>query len=427
MQRSLSQWLEYQESIHPRNIEFGLDRIGRVWQRLQPVHHPRSVLVAGTNGKGSCVAYMESMMLAGDVSVAAYTSPHLRHYRERLRINGQHLSDDDWCAAFARVEAARQQESLTYFEFGTLAALSLAADAGVEVQLLEVGLGGRLDAVNIIDAEVAVIASIGTDHQQWLGAGREAIAREKAGIMRSGALAICGDIDPPSSLFDEAARIGARLELIGDSFGYARTVSGSWHWSDRAGTELSGLPALSVQSEAQYRNASCAIRAVQALDVLAGRSLAAVEISIGAALAATRLPGRMQIMPGPVPVILDVAHNVEACLELNAMLVDWQRKQANPVRMHAVFSALSDKPVKAMCAVLASAIHAWYVATLDETERGAQAEALLAALPEGSLAQGYGSVRDAWKAARENAMVGDAILVFGSFHTVAAVVEETHD
>lgn len=382
-----------------------------------------SIVVAGTNGKGSCVAWLESLLQAAGKTTAAYTSPHLRRYTERLRINREEMTEAAWCEAFTAVEAALGEETLTYFEYGTLAALWLSARAGVDYQILEVGLGGRLDAVNIIDADVSVISSIGLDHQAWLGDTREAIALEKAGIMRPGRPAICGDAAPPASLLTHAQEVDAQLLRIGDDFSVTDDGQGGWCFQS-ANLVLDNL--VEPRAVHQRSNAACALAALEAIGALNGTNPAQVR----AALSATTLPARFEVVPGDVTHIFDVAHNGDAAGRLAEQLAQWRDAQAGQgegLCIHAVFSSLADKPVAEMCRKLAQRIDAWYVGGLEAVSRGMSADALSGLMPKDLPFQAFKTVGDAWRAAVRAAGKGDAIVVFGSFYTVAEVLEELHD
>jgi dihydrofolate synthase/folylpolyglutamate synthase len=407
------------ETLHPREIELGLARVTAVRDRMGLAPPPFAVVtVAGTNGKGSTVAMLERTLHAAGYRVGAYSSPHLIAYNERVRLGTRDSTDSELCGAFERVEAARGDTPLTYFEFGTLAALDLFRRHGVEIAVLEVGLGGRLDAVNAWDADVAIVASVGTDHRDWLGPDREAIGREKAGVYRAGRCAICGDADPPQSLLEHARAIGARLLRIGHEFGYERS-DGGWQW--RAGARLlAGLPHPAMRGDCQLANASCAL---MALDCLAGRFPVTVA-DIRAGLLAAVLPGRFQTLPGRPLQVFDVAHNIEAAQALAHTLA------AQPVagRTLAVCAMLRDKPIVEVLRLLAPQIAHWHVAGLDGT-RGTSAADMQAALLAAGVRDdvtAHASVEAAYAAARAAAGEADRLVVFGSFHTVGAILRALH-
>ena len=409
---NLSQWLDYQQSIHPKAIELGLERVREVAGRLglgKPA--PRVISVAGTNGKGSTVAFIEAMVRAAGFRVGAYTSPHLLRYNERLRIDGVEASDEALIAAFEAVEAARGDTLLTWFEFGTLAALWLLAREPLDLAILEVGMGGRLDAVNLVDADVAVVTSIALDHAEYLGHDRESIAREKAGIFRPGKPAMIGELDPPDALLREADRLGAPLLRAGRSYRFETTADG-WLWQDDH--ERLVLPLPGLRAPAQIANAAAAIAALRALRP----ALPVTADAIASGIAAVRLSGRMQVIAGPVEIVLDVAHNPQAAQQL----ADWLRGNRAAGATIAVFAALADKDVANEVAALMGQIDLWHLAGLNGVgARGQSVEALwqkVGALLSRSLTQRHGSVADALAEARRIAQPGDRIVVFGSFHTV---------
>ena len=262
---TLQDWLLWQEQLHPRAIDMGLGRARQVYQALNPdAKKPLTITVAGTNGKGSSVAFLEAIYRAQGYRVGAYTSPHILKYNERIKIDAEPVSDELICSAFERIEAFRNAVSLSYFEFGTLAALDIFSRSELDIQLLEVGLGGRLDAVNIIDADVALITSICIDHSEWLGATREAIGYEKAGIFRSGIAAVVGDSEPPQSLLQYAHELGTPLWCFGQEFGYRKQPPHDWQWF-APGLELSELPEPFLKGEHQFKNASAVLAAVALL------------------------------------------------------------------------------------------------------------------------------------------------------------------
>lgn len=413
--RTLDDWLAWMERLHPREIELGLERVHAVGDRLGLASPAFAIVtVGGTNGKGSTVAMLAGIGEAAGYRIGAYSSPHLLRYNERVRIAGRDASDAELCAAFARVEQARGDTPLTYFEFGTLAALDLFREHRVELAVLEVGLGGRLDAVNAWDADVAIVTSVGTDHQYWLGPDREAIAREKAGIYRAGRCAICGDPDPPASLLAHARGIGARLLCIHRDFDH-EPADGGWAWR-RDDKVQAGLPHPAMRGDYQLDNAACAL---MAFDCLAERFPVTVA-DLRAGLTRTVLPGRFQTLPGRPRVVLDVAHNVEAAQALARTLA----MQPVAGRTVAVVAMLRDKPMVEVLRVLAPQIAGWYVAGL-EGSRGASADELLAALAHAGVGGNIHAHRDAgsaYAAARSAVGIDDRIVVFGSFHTVGAIL-----
>ena len=410
---NLSQWLDYQQSIHPKSIELGLERVREVATRLglgKPAK--RVITVAGTNGKGSTVAFVEAIARAAGHRVGAYTSPHLLAYNERVRIDGVPVGDAALVAAFEAVEAVRGDTPLTYFEFGTLAALWLFSRQPLDLVILEVGLGGRLDAVNLVDADVAVVTAIALDHVEYLGPDRESIAREKAGILRTGKPVVVGELDPPDALLREAERLGAPVLRAGRSHRWETHADG-WTFHDGRGALRLPLPGL--RAPAQFANASAAIAAVRA--VLP--PLKVDDEHIAAGVGAAALPGRMQVSPGPGEIVLDVAHNPQAAQQL----ANWLQANRTRGATQAVFAALADKDVANEVAVLMGQVDIWHLAGLsDMGGRGQPVEALwqkVGALLSRSLTTRHASVAQALAAARKMAQPGDRIVVFGSFHTVA--------
>jgi dihydrofolate synthase/folylpolyglutamate synthase len=425
MQRTLAQWLAYQGGVHPRSIELGLERVREVWRRMGALRPaPCVITVGGTNGKGSTVALLEAMLRAAGRRVGCYTSPHLLRYNERVRIEGSEVSDEALVAAFERIEAARGTGGnaipLTYFEYGTLAALDLFARADLDVAVLEVGLGGRLDAVNIVDADAAVITTIDMDHMDWLGNDRDSIGREKAGIARRGRPVIVGEADPPAGLLDALAACGAQVQRAGRDFQVERHAQG-WRWQHRDGTAFE-LPDPALAAPVQYANASAAIAALHALD--AGNRLA-VPIALGQAAAdglkAVRVPARLQSLGGDPLLVVDVGHNPQAA----RALADWLEARRF-ARVHAVYGALADKDVAGVLQALGPHVDHWHLAGLDRDSPrglpiGALAEALRQTLPMAAF-DAHPDVSAALAAARARARHGECILAFGSFFVAGAVL-----
>lgn len=410
--------------MHPKGqagIELGLERVARVKAKLGQQAACPVITVGGTNGKGSVCAYLDTILDRAGYRVGCYTSPHLLSYNERVRLNGQPASDEAMCRAFARVEAARVvlgDEALTYFEFGTLAAWEVFAEAGVEAIILEVGLGGRLDAVNIYDADVAVLTSIALDHTDWLGPTREHIGFEKAGIARAGKALVCADPKPPQSLLDHAAKIGADLQLIGQDFGFERNVEdrSQWRYWKRIDGQIvkrGGLAFPGLRGAVQLRNAAAAMAA---LDNLRDR----LPVAMGAirrGLIEVELPGRFQVVPGQPAIVLDVAHNPEAA----AVLADNLGTMGFFNATYAVVGMLADKDIASTLAALKGKVDHWYLADLD-VPRGASASQLQSAVADlGGDSMIFASPLLAITAAAEQAGDNDRIAVFGSFYTVAAV------
>ncbi len=413
--RSLAGWLERIGRQHPREIDLGLERVAAVWRRIGLLLPTVVITVGGTNGKGSCVAMLESILRAGGYRVGTYTSPHLLRFNERIRVDGVEVDDHTLCRAFEAVESARAEVSLTYFEHVTLAAFWVFAHAVLEVVILEVGLGGRLDAVNILDADVAVVSTVDLDHQDWLGPDRDSIGSEKAGIFRAGRPAVFGGGDPPAGLIERAAAIGADLLLAGRDFtGHPR--DGGWDW-EGSGRQRLGLPLPALRGSFQVRNAAAVVAALEAVS----DRLPLSTVALRQGLLDVRLRGRFEVFPGPVPLIFDVAHNPEAA---RAVAENLDRHAAGGGRTLAVFAMLRDKDITGVVRALAPKIDGWYYAALD-TPRAASATELADALATagvGALARGHATLPGALAAARAEARPGDRILVFGSFYTVGALL-----
>jgi len=418
---TLAGWLAYLETLHPKLIAMGLERVRDVASRLPHTPACPVITVTGTNGKGSTCAMLEAILRCGGYRVGTYTSPHLERYNERVRIAGEIVSDDDLLAAFDAVETARIDGAadtatpLTYFEFGTLAALWLFAREKLDVIVLEVGLGGRLDAVNLIDADVAVVTSVDLDHMDYLGPTREDIGREKAGIFRAGRPVVCGERNPPAALIDYADNIGARLLRIGRDFDF---VAEGRQWRYRGPeSERYGLPVPALRGDYQFGNASVALAT---LDVLRDR----VPITTGAireGLVSVELPGRFQVLPGRPTIVLDVAHNPHAARVLAASL----GAMGFHPETYAVFGMYADKDVASVIDAVKPRIDHWYVAGLPGA-RGAPALMIIEKLRAAGVAQtaihAFDTIASAFRAARDAASNADRIIVFGSFLTVAAAL-----
>jgi dihydrofolate synthase/folylpolyglutamate synthase len=409
MKRTLSQWLEHQQSIHPKAIAMGLERVAEVARRLGIGRPARRVItVGGTNGKGSTVAFIEAIARAAGLRVGAYTSPHLLRYNERVRLDGVDASDDALVAAFERIDAARGEILLTYFEFGTLAALLLFEAAELDLAVLEVGLGGRLDATNIIDADVAVITTVDLDHQDYLGNDRETIGAEKAGILRAGKPCVLAEKDPPSSVLRRAYALGA-FAIRGHSDYLLDDLEEGWRWRE-PGYQID-LPEPGLAAPAQRGNAAAAIAALRALD------LRIPDAAIRRGVADARAPGRLQQLPGQPERVLDVAHNPQGARQLAAWLA------AHPRRTVAVFSALADKDLGGIVAPMAPYVAAWHLGPItDAGPRGLAVEELARRLAEqlpADILHPHRSLGEAREAAVRNAGPDGRVLVFGSFHTVA--------
>ncbi|MDR2113178.1 MAG: bifunctional tetrahydrofolate synthase/dihydrofolate synthase [Candidatus Accumulibacter sp.] len=427
--KSLDDWLEFLEGLHPGGqggIVLGLERVSRVKAGLRQRQNCPLIVVGGTNGKGSTCAYLEAIYRAAGHRTGCYTSPHLLAYNERVRVDGAPAGDAELCAAFARVEAARQAAggvALTYFEFGTLAAWEVFAAARAQLVILEVGLGGRLDAVNVYDADVAVVTGIALDHTDWLGPDRESIGFEKAGIFRAGRPAICADACPPRTLVEHARAIGAGLRLIGRDFAGERAeaeAEAEWSYRDGQGASREALPIPALAGAHQLSNAAAALAAIDCLRERLPVSLPAIRDG----LRQVRLAGRFQRARERPAVVLDVAHNPQAaaCLADNLEAMDARGAFR---RTLAVVGMLADKDIAGTLRALAGRVDIWLLAGLDGP-RGAAAE-ILAAVVEtglGGRSMCFPSPVEAFRHGMGLAEEDDRIIVFGSFHTVAAVLRE---
>jgi len=414
--RDLDGWLQYISAQHPVSIELTLERARVVAERLHLAPRVPVITVGGTNGKGSTCAMLEAILDRAGYRTGLYTSPHLLRYNERVRIARSEVDDESLCRAFAAAEAVRGEVGLTYFEFGTLAALWLMREAAVEVMILEVGMGGRLDAVNLVDADVAVVTSVDLDHMAYLGDTREQIGFEKAGIFRPDRPAVCGDADPPETLRAHARAIGARLRVAGVDFAAQDEGNGQWRYRS-PGRARYGLPFPALRGDYQLGNAAAAIAA---LDAVAGRLPVSAE-AVRTGLLTADIPGRFQVLPGRPTVILDVAHNPHAARVLARSLA---RLPGDGGRTLAVFSMLGDKDIEGVVREVRGGIDAWYLAPIRD-ERAAPLPRLREALTRAAALDPtfeFDALGAAWRAARGAARDSDRIVVFGSFHTVAEVL-----
>ena len=416
--RSLEQWLAYQAQVHPQAIELGLDRLRIVLERLQWQQPKLPVItVAGTNGKGSVSSYCAAILNAAGFRVGTFTSPHLRDYQERIRVHDRLVRDDELIAAFERIEVARGSVALTFFEFNALAALLIFEAAALDAWVLEIGMGGRLDAVNVVEPDVAVVTSIGLDHQEYLGNTLEAIAREKAGIFRSGKTAVIGGREPSLVLEEIARRMNAPLKRLAIEYNYIREGKG---WRYR-GTrwDLPHLPAPALLGDVQFTNAATAIAALE--EIATRLHVPAAAIARG--LAEVRLVGRFQLIkpsPGLPTWILDVAHNPDAARVLARNL------DANPIsgKTLAVCGILADKDAAGIASLLDGCIDLWWCASVDGG-RGRSGQMLAAELSDvvrGAVVAAD-SVAGACTQAAKVAGPQDRIVVFGSFHTVGPALD----
>ncbi|GGO73605.1 bifunctional tetrahydrofolate synthase/dihydrofolate synthase [Bowmanella pacifica] len=404
---SLEGWLQYLESIHPSTIDMGLARTQDVFTRLKlDFSHIKVITVAGTNGKGTTCTFLEQAFRQLGQSTCVYSSPHILDYRERLRVNGEMLDEAAHCRAFAKVEQARAEISLTYFEFGTLAALVLIAERKPDVAILEVGLGGRLDAVNVLDADMGVITTIDLDHQDWLGDTRELVAAEKAGIFRQQGAAVIGESQPPSNLFQIADELQLDASWQGQDFSY-QLDGEQFHWQSQSGKTLCGpLPAIPAA------NVSTALCVLERMGELS-------KLDVPRLLHEVNVVGRCQLVGKHPAVLVDVAHNPQSA---DYLLSQIHRFSASKV--HLVVGMLKDKDIRACLTPFTDLTPNWYLAPLAGP-RGASAAMLADLLPDGQKVLECQSVKHAYQQALQNAQAEDLVVVFGSFFTVAEVLEPT--
>ena len=417
LMKTLDDWLAHCEQLHPKTIDMGLDRVRAVAERMGLRFDCPVFTVAGTNGKGSTCAMLEAILTQAGFRTGLFTSPHLVRFEERCRIRGQNVDASDLVAAFARVESARAEISLTYFEFTTLAILDTLARAGLDAVILEVGLGGRLDAVNIIDTDCAIITSIDIDHAELLGDTREKIGFEKAGILRTGRPAIVSDPVPPQSVIDRATEIGADLWLLGRDFNSSGDKQ-QWAWAGR-GRRYAGLAYPALRGANQLINASGVLAALTAMR----QQLPVTAQAVRNGLALVDLPGRFQVVPGQPALVLDVAHNPHsvAALALNLDAMGFYPTT------HAVFGAMADKDLTPMLQRMDPLVDRWYFTDLP-TPRAASGAALQAAWQAvtkrtDAVSAVFSTPLDALHAAAAKAQAADRIVVFGSFYTVGGVLE----
>lgn len=417
---TLNNWLGYLEQLHPKTIDMGLDRVRRVKEAMKLMPGFPIITVGGTNGKGSVCAILESILSCAGYRVGCYTSPHLLRYHERVRINRREASDEALCTAFEAIESTRLQSetSLTYFEFGTLAAMQLFIQSGTDVAIMEVGLGGRLDAVNVFEPDCSILTSIEMDHMDYLGTTREAIGFEKIAIFRPNKPAVCAEPDVPTSVRGKMTAMGARLFCINDDFSY-RADDLHWHYQGPAGRR-SSLPWPALRGVCQLRNASASLVALDAIHEKLPVSMNAIRRG----LVEVSLPGRFQVIPGKPITILDVAHNPAAARELATNL----NLHAMPEhgRTFAVAAMLKDKDITATIQALKNEVDHWLIAGLP-VARGASVDFMQQALVDAGVQQHsisvFPDVPSAYAYAHEHASDNDRICVFGSFHTVGMVME----
>ena len=411
--KELDEWLAWQEGLHFTAIDLGLDRCREVAEKMGLLQFDFKVIsVAGTNGKGSSVTMLDMILRRSGYATGKYTSPHLLRYNERICIDGKEVNSDLLCRSFDRIDKARGEISLTYFEFGTLAALDIFRQSNLDIIIMEVGLGGRLDAVNILDADVALVTSLDIDHERWLGSDRESIAREKAGIFRAGKPAVCSDPNPPGSIMEKARQTGTALELLNDSYHYE--IQGD-HWNWKSGElEYRDLAIPGPVDNYQVQNAAGVLKVLQCL----ANDLAVSEEAVITSMQDFHLNGRFQHVPGDISYVLDVAHNRQAA----SMLIDNLEKLPEAGKTHCVMGMFKDKNHENVFRELNPLMDYWYLSELD-SDRAAQPDDLNAALSSLSSpvdSSIFGTVVDALEAASKRAKPGDRIVITGSFLTVKA-------
>ena len=419
-QRTLEQWLDWQSALNPKSIELGLERVAQVWQVLgSPYPAQKVISVAGTNGKGSSVALLEGILRAAGYRVGCYTSPHLVRYNERIRIDGRNAEDRSICEAFEQIEQARGDTKLTYFEFGTLAALLLFSQSQLDVALLEVGLGGRLDAVNIVDADVALITGIGLDHTDWLGETLEQIGREKAGIMRAGRPAVFAAPEMPDSVASVAEEVGARLIRVGHDYGYHASRDG-WDWQG-VSSRRTALPLPGMRGAIQLQNAAAALTVLDCLQPM----LPIDQKAVRTGLLEARIAGRFEVHQRTCRWVLDVGHNPQAVAHLAAQVGDVFVKG----KVHAVVGMLRDKAIAEVFAEIAPRIDCWHLLDLSGEHRGASAVELREALAdvEPATAEEWNDVNACFSSLDRRLQEDDLVVVFGSFVTVGKALAWLHE
>ena len=413
--RSIDKWLHWQESLHFTAIELGLERCRRVANNMGLLNPSYNVIsVAGTNGKGSSIIMLDRILRNAGYKIGRYTSPHLLRYNERICINGEEASDTELCESFDRIDRARGDISLTYFEFGTLAALDLFRQHSVQLAILEVGLGGRLDAVNILDADISLITSIDIDHQEWLGNNRESIGREKAGIFRNLAPAICSEPNPPQSLLDCSEALGTPISILGSDYQF-NLINDTWSWSTKD-TRIERLPRPMKYCDFQIQNASGVL---MLLAKIQDEYPVSTE-NIKQGLSSFRLEGRFQIIPGAIPKILDVAHNRESI----KALVDNLKVIPCYGKTHIILGMLKDKDHQRVIKELIEITDTWHFVSISQ-DRGIEAKILtseLKALGRLENISEYSNVEEALDKLHKLSMPDDRIIITGSFYTVGAAI-----
>jgi dihydrofolate synthase/folylpolyglutamate synthase len=415
---SLSQWLDWQKTSHVRTIDLNLDRVEIVYARIAVAYHPFTITVSGTNGKGSTIAFLDSILRQQGYRVGTYTSPHIVNYNERIRINGSPVDDASICSAFERIDAVRDDISLSFFEFGTLAALDIFSRNRVDVQLLEVGLGGRLDAVNVVDADIPIVTNISIDHVFWLGKTRDEISLEKAGVMRSGVAAVVGDPDPPQALLKWTEKNSVPVSLLNREYRFECNPD-SWSWYGTA-QQYTHLPLPGLRGPHQFQNVAAVL---QALSLISDK-LPVSEQSIRDGVEQVVLPGRFQYIgsksgtDSEPAVLIDVAHNPHSA----ALLVQNIQQHYPGRRLLALFSVMADKDIAIIVDHMKDLVEKWYPVPL-EIERAASTDEIIAVLSHCGV-ENYSkqlqNFDEAWNAAAEDITNSqDIILIFGSFFLVS--------
>lgn len=419
---TLPEWLEWQETCHPTEIDLGLERVRAVYQRIATTPIAKKIItVAGTNGKGSSICFLESILRNAGYKVASYTSPHLFNYNERIQINGKPVTDQELCDVFDKIDQARTDQSgveisITYFEFGTLAALSLMASQNLDIAILEVGLGGRLDAVNIIDADIALITAIDIDHEKWLGSDREKIAIEKAGIMRPFKPVVCSDATAPKSIATCANKINATLYSLHSEFNYLINDS-SWTWNGSTQNRYS-LPFLPIKGLHQYNNISGVLMVL----ALLSPEFPLSQNQLRQGILSSSIKGRLENSPGKINTIIDVAHNPQSTRALAEFLAE--NSCSGDVRM--VTGMMADKNIHSIIEILKEQCQSWYVTDLS-TDRAIPAQDLIDIISQvdpDSNCFAYASAKCAYQQAKNDSQVNDQIVVFGSFHLLQEIESE---
>ncbi len=415
MRKTLKQWLSWQETLHLSEIDLGLKRIGQVAEKLNLLHPAFPIItVAGTNGKGSCVAMLDAILSAEGYTTGSYTSPHLLEYNERIKLKGVNVSDQEIINAFEQIDKARDNISLTYFEFSTLAAMHIFSKRKVDVAILEVGLGGRLDAANLWDASLALITSISIDHVDWLGDNRDQIAIEKSGIMRKNMPVISGEIDPPETIADEAKRLGATLYQVNQNYSVSIQDSNSWLWKN---DEVSlSLPIPSLAGEFQINNAATVVAGLQAIKAQLKISLSSIEKG----LSTVSVLGRLQILSSSPTWLLDVAHNPDSAKQLANYI------QVNPVKgkTRALFSMLTDKDIELVVSLFEDTIDEWHILSLGGS-RGLSTIELKQRMQQLSFKGkivSYDEISDIYYSLKNITKSEDRVVVFGSFLVVSSLL-----